>query len=44
MDMEAPVFLLFIIDKCDADNLSDEQINKLKKVAKAIKDERKKES
>ncbi len=40
MDASSPVFLLYLIDKRDADNISDAQTNQLRKIAKAIKDER----
>jgi hypothetical protein len=40
MDASSPVFLLYVIDKRDADNISDAQANQLRKIAKAIKDER----
>jgi hypothetical protein len=41
MDMEAPVFLLFVIDKSTADNITAEQAKILKTIAKQIKDARK---
>lgn len=44
MDERSPVFLLFLIDKSDVDNISDAQANQLKKIAKAIKNERDKGS
>ena len=40
MDMDAPVFLLFVIDKSEADNITDEQAKILRRIAKQIKDER----
>jgi hypothetical protein len=43
MDRQAPVFLLYVIDKVDVENISDAQRNTLKKLAKAIKDERKRQ-
>jgi len=39
MDERSPVFLLFVIDKTDVDNISDAQAGQLKKIAKAIKNE-----
>jgi hypothetical protein len=42
MDMAAPAFLLFVIDKADIENISDAQRNQLRTAAKAIKDERRK--
>lgn len=41
MDRDAPVFLLFVIDKSEADNITDEQAKILKTIAKQIKDARK---
>ena len=40
MDREAPVFLLFVINKTDAENITDAQSKALKQIAKAIRDER----
>lgn len=40
MDMDAPVFLLFVIDKSVADSISDAQAKILKTLAKAITNER----
>lgn len=38
INRRAPVFLLWIIDKTDEENVTDEQKAALKKVAKALKD------
>ena len=43
MDRDAPVFLLWVIDKSKADNISDAQAAELRKITKAIKHERNKE-
>lgn len=40
MDAEAPVFLLYVINKSDADTISDAQIKALRQIGKAIKNER----
>lgn len=40
MDRSAPVFLLFVIDKTDADTITDTQTKVLKQLAKTIKEER----
>lgn len=40
MDRDAPVFLLFVINKTAANNISDAQAEILKNLAKAIKNER----
>jgi hypothetical protein len=40
MDTEAPVYLLWVLDKRQADNINAEQTKRLKAIAKAIKDER----
>jgi hypothetical protein len=40
MDAEAPVYLLWVLDKLQADNINAEQTKRLKAIAKAIKDER----
>lgn len=40
MDQSAPVFLLLVIDKTDADTITDAQTKVLRRLAKLIKDER----
>lgn len=40
MDRDAPVFLLLVIDKSEADSITDAQANQLRTIAKAIKDQR----
>lgn len=40
MDRDAPVFLLLVIDKSEADTITDAQTARLRSIAKAIKDER----
>ncbi len=40
MDRSAPAFLLFVLDKTDADTITDAQVKVLRRLAKTIKDER----